>query len=272
MSSTPVIDLTCSPPRKRQRVVIDLTGNSDNVGGGSYSNSYDGNDESPPPVDRDGLPTPFPTPPTFISPPLSPSDPLNDYIPPVKQDLSDPHENLEVNWIFYVKSVADERQKPASNHTGNINCSDVSTKFFVHEGMAPADLAGLQGDMGLARKIGFLPFISTEKSKNAIVEFARQEYIKKHPGEELGGKGGGEDGGNWAAKVLPPLMDADWYPGFFYYLKLKGEWFARFPRVRELAGDPGFLVENWEGELESRASRMNMRSFDWTAWETRRNR
>ncbi|EPS40078.1 hypothetical protein H072_6096 [Dactylellina haptotyla CBS 200.50] len=299
--SVPVIDLTGSPPRKRQRVFIDLTGTD--VAPSPYQSDLNGLDDD----------THRHSPSAFTSPPLSPSDPLNNYFPPATLDpWTSQSPDPEIDWLWHVKRIADENLSasdtapaPHSTHTSHLHPSEATEAFFINDGMTQADRLGLAGDIELARKIGFLPFTSEENARSSIVRFAREEYLRQKQlqntynnynnninnynctapngmvpaavnieveTEEEEEEAEEEDVDNWAANVLPPMMDKHWYPGTFYYMKMRGEWFAKYPAVRARTGVPGFLNERWDGEHEKQTFKADMYKFDWHAWARKCNR
>ncbi|KAF3913839.1 hypothetical protein ABW21_db0202324 [Orbilia brochopaga] len=49
-------------------------------------------------------------------------------------------------------------------------------------------------------------------------------------------------------EIRAPLIPEEWYPGFWYYVKLRGDWIARHPSVRSVSGRNQFLSRREDAE------------------------
>ncbi|KAK6338889.1 hypothetical protein TWF696_009694 [Orbilia brochopaga] len=224
---------------------------------------------SPPPYNNTQMYTP-PATPSHASTSTPPPPP-----PPSSTTTASPEPHSpDVLWLLHVKAAPRARPQPSA--VTSLLPSSLRTSFFATPLMNAADLAALAGDMTLARRIAFLPYRSPDDCLAATYAFSRRRLQshtnihtnihtpastyrryrpRDHHGRYTGGyghtygyRGNGGGGGKYGYgnmfqrdEIRAPLIPDEWYPGFWYYVKLRGDWIARHPAVRSVSGHTRFL-------------------------------
>ncbi|KAJ6264470.1 hypothetical protein Dda_0616 [Drechslerella dactyloides] len=143
--------------------------------------------------------------------------------------------SADVLWLLHVKAAP--RPAPQPSAVTSHLPRTLDTSFFAAPSMAPADVAALSGDMALARSIRFLPYRSPDDCIDAIRAFSKQQK-RKHPSNQNHNYKNRQNIGD---EIRAPLIPEEWYPGFWYYVKLRGEYIARHPAVRSVSNRGRFL-------------------------------
>ncbi|KAK6340354.1 hypothetical protein TWF730_002116 [Orbilia blumenaviensis] len=206
--SPPPVPQPADPPKKKDRIFIDLTGLKTTVvpssgywrnpssNGSAFSGMLAGGSATTTTSTTTLLPPPHILLPPWGPEPLGnnweqlgpldqfPPDPLEHSYEPPATSLSFPEgpsskeisSNPELAFLFHVKSVGTERfyAKPVSE-TDSICMlpSTITTSFYKSHTMDNLALEVLEQDMKLARKMGFLPFRTPEHAMNAVMRYTK---------------------------------------------------------------------------------------------------
>ncbi|KAK6539448.1 hypothetical protein TWF694_009672 [Orbilia ellipsospora] len=204
--------------------------------------------------------------------------------------------NPEIMWLFHVRRLAAENFNRLMDQESEINESNFSEYFFYNRDMSGIQRERLHQELDFAKEIDILPWVSEAHARNCIIRYSQanqqrfdESLNRLHVSGDnnnngqaipnaganlntnidiLGGVRGAGDGVK-ESKIMAPALPDDWYPGYFYYLNLKGRYLREHPCIRAINGWPGMLPQTWSDEARDPIYayfRLNLRRFDWHSW------